>query len=224
MKQLREKIKEFLVKHPNLYCFIQSVRSNLPISEVKKGLDSLNHPHRPWLVEKISSFQPKNILEIGCGYGPNLYWLAKRNPNAKIRGLDINPKIIEEADNFLIAKNLSIIDIKLSVGKAEELNYFEDKSFDIVFTDAVLMYVDSDKIRKVIQEMIRISNKGLILVEWHKEGPDTYDSHIGNWTRDYLKLLKQFIPEKQIKITKISKELWPNKNWIKLGYLIEVKL
>ena len=176
------------------------------------------------LVEKISSFQPKNILEIGCGYGPNLYWLAKRNPNAKIRGLDINPKIIEEADNFLIAKNLSIIDIKLSVGKAEELNYFEDKSFDIVFTDAVLMYVDSDKIRKVIQEMIRISNKGLILVEWHKEGPDTYNSHIGNWTRDYLKLLKQFIPEKQIKITKISKELWPNKNWIKLGYMIEVTL
>ncbi len=163
------------------------------------------------MVEKISSFQPDSILEIGCGYGSNLFWLAKKIPSAKVRGIDINPKEVEIGNEFLTKRNIS--NVKLLVGKADKLDQFKDKSFDVVLTDAVLMYIGPDKIKKVIKEMARIAKKALILVEWHninsgKKGQ--YDPHLGLWKRDYSKLLNNLFPINKINFIKIDKNLWPN--------------
>jgi hypothetical protein len=72
--------------------------------------------------------------------------------------------------------------------------------------------------------MFRVSKKAIILVEWHIENKEEYDAHIGVWKRNYLNLLKEFIPEKRISLTKITPEMWPDKNWQKYGHIIEVKL
>jgi len=122
-----------------------------------------------------------------------------------------------------------ISNVKLLVGKADDLHQFQDKSFDIVFTDALLIYIAPDKIEKVIQEMLRITYRVLILVEWHyknqnkdPQGLGIY--HFGYWKRNYVNLLKQVVSIEQIHLTKIPKELWPQKNWQDLGYIIEVIL
>ncbi len=56
---------------------------------------------------------------------------------AQIRGIDINPMAIQRGNEWLAQEGIS--NVRLSVGKADELEEFPDKSFDVVFTDAVLI-------------------------------------------------------------------------------------
>lgn len=239
---MKEKIKSFLVKYPflyrlfrNIYWKLQSLRAKILGTkllekvwqekdfDLEKELNNLNYPHRQLLVEKISSFEPESILEIGCGYGPNLFLLAKKLPNAKIKGIDIRKNAVEEGKKFLNQNR--IFNVELLVKKADELISFEDKSFDVVFTDATLMCIGPDKTKKVIKEIIRVAKKAIILIEWQIENKEEeYDAHIGVWKRDYLNLLKEFVPEKEIILSKITPEMRSDKNWQKFGYIIKVKL
>jgi ubiquinone/menaquinone biosynthesis C-methylase UbiE len=191
--------------------------------------DSRNHSHRPFLVEKISAFYPfSSILEIGCNCGPNLYLLAKKYPDIEIAGIDINPRAIEEGDELLAKEGIS--NVKLSVAKADELERFQDKSFDIVFTDAVLIYVGPDKIKKVVYDMVRIARQALILVERQTlelNHNDPYSLGIyykGLWLRNYTALFKQYVPEERISISKITEKIWPDRGWQEMGAIIEVSL
>jgi len=194
---------------------------------IKGYWNSQNHGHRPFLIEKISSFSPiSSILEIGCNCGPNLYLLARKFPAAQIIGIDINPIAVQKGNEWLAREGIS--NVKLSVGKADELEQFQDKSFDVVFTDAVLIYVGPDKIKEVMKDMIRVARRALVLMEWHCFQPQhkdpggfgVYDQ--GHWKRDYVALLKQFVPAEQIRVTKIPEDIWPDENWKTLGAIVEV--
>ena len=194
---------------------------------IKSYWNSQNHSHRPFLIEKISTFSPiSSILEIGCNCGPNLYLLAKKFPDAEIRGADINPMAVQKGNEWLAQEGIS--NVKLSIGKADDLGEFQDKTFDIVFTDAVLIYIGPDKIKKVIQEMLHVVRRSLILMEWHCFEPQYKDPngfgvyHHGSWKRDYVALLKQFVRAEQIRVTKIPEDIWPDKNWKTLGAIVEV--
>ena len=112
-----------------------------------------------------------------------------------------------------------ISNVKLSIGEVDELNKFQNKSFDIVFTDALLIYIGPDKIRKAIEEMLRVTNQALILLEWHSKS-NPLGVYVGHWMRDYATLLKEFIPENKIRITKLPGGLWGG-NWQKYGAVIE---
>jgi SAM-dependent methyltransferase len=193
---------------------------------IKGYWDSRNHSHRNLLVERICKFSPSSVLEIGCNCGPNLHLLAKKLPNAEIRGIDINPKAVQKGNEWLAQEGIS--NVKLSVGKANDLGEFQDESFDIVFTDAVLIYIGPDKIKEVIEAMIRIARRALILMEWHRFEPQYKDPnglgvyHHGSWKRDYIALLRQFVRAEQIRVTKIPEDIWPDKNWRTLGAIVEV--
>jgi ubiquinone/menaquinone biosynthesis C-methylase UbiE len=244
--------KSFLEHWPALYSFIAKVYSEYGYSRLKEYLlgtkvrekewitkhihegndwiefywDFRHHSHRPLLIEKISKFFPHSILEIGCNSGPNLYLLARKFPDAEIRGIDINPAAVQKGNDWLAEEGIS--NVKLLVGKADELGQFQDKSFDVVFTDAVLIYIGPDKIKDVMREMVRITRKALILVEWHSFEPKRKDPeglgvyHRGYWKRDYAALLRKFVLEEQIRVTKITEDIWPDKNWKEVGAVIEI--
>ena len=238
---MKERIKKILKDYPLIYNFTQKLywkvqifRANIFgtsliekkwINRPPSELSQIYHSHRKFLVNRISLLNPKSILEIGCNWGPNLYLIAKKFPQCKIKGIDINSEAIEIGNKLF--KKEKISNVKLSIGKADEPNQFQDKSFDIVFTDAVLIYIGPDKIKKVIREMIRITRKALIFVEWHdgdQKWSGKYNAHVGVWQRNYSDLLRNFVAENQITISKIPEELWPDENWQKYGYIIEVKL
>ena len=189
--------------------------------------DSREHSHRSLLMERLCSYTPvTSILEVGCNCGPNLYQIAKKFPDIEIEGIDINPRAVEKGNELLASQGVS--NIKLSVGRADELERYQDKSFDIVFTDAVLIYIGPDKIKKVIEEMLRITRRALILVEWHSFAPRGKDPEglglhsLGYWKRDYAALLRQFVPEEQVDVTKIPEQVWPVEGWKEFGAIIEV--
>ena len=249
-----EKIKRFLQHWPLLYRIIrwiylplayryQGFRRRLNrnrLSELwargyyqqdrtaEQNREAIKHPHRSLLVSRVAGFSPlSSVLEIGCGSGPNLYLLAKQFPHAEIRGIDINPQAVQAGNDWFAAEGIS--NVKLSVGRTGSLSEFPDKSYDVVFTDAVLIYVNRDQIYGVIRDMVRITRRGLIFVEYHdfarqlndKQGLGVYTA--GHWVRDYVALLKQFVPAEQIRVTMLG-DLWPGGNWGKFGAIVEATL
>lgn len=143
-------------------------------------------------------------------------------------GIDINPVAIQKGNEWLAQEGIS--NVRLVAGRADELQAIPDKSFDIVFTDALLLYIGPDKITKVVKEMIRIARRALIFLEWHyfesgQKDPRGLGVYFrGNWKRDYGALLRQFVGEERIHLTKIAKDIWPDKNWSEVGAVIEVIL
>jgi len=180
----------------------------------------LEHPHRKFLTEKISNYYPFNsVLEIGCASGPNLYLLAKKFPTVKFYGIDISKNAVKIGQEFFRKENIN--NVFLNFGKADKLKKFQDKSIDIIFTDATLIYLAPDKINKVIKEILRISKKVIILNEWNSDSPRSF--YNGHWVHNYKSLFTKFISEEKIKLTKLPQGLWSG-SWLKYGYIIEVIL
>ncbi|MBI4333104.1 MAG: class I SAM-dependent methyltransferase [Chloroflexi bacterium] len=191
--------------------------------------DTRNQGHRPFMIDKISAHYPfSSVLEIGCNCGPNLYMLARKFPGVRLEGVDINEKAVQTGNELLKAEGLS--NVKLWAGKADDLSQFSDGSFDITFSDAVLILVGRDKIKKVAREMLRVTRRALVLLERHCFEPQARDPQglgvyrHGYWERDYTALFRQFVPEKSIVITRITKDIWPDPRWQETGAVIEVSL
>ena len=126
---------------------------------------------------------------------------------------------MKEGNRYL--KENGINTCTLSTGKADKL-VFPDKSIDVVFTDAVLIYIAPDKIKGVLTDLLRISKKAVILIEQH------IDSHCdifnrGNWQRDYVSLIHEIDPMIPVILTKISKSIWDDPDWSTCRYVIEAK-
>jgi precorrin-6B methylase 2 len=201
-----------------------------------------DHPHRRFLLSRIAKFAPmRSVLEVGCLCGPNLYGIAKRFPHAEIRGIDINPLAVERGNEWF--KKDGISNVKLDVGRAQDLKRFADGSFDVVLTDAVLIYITPDEIKDIIKEMLRIG-KALVLNEWHlfsrwralllsnyyyvrmrnpqfRSRSFSLGVFVGHWARDYRALLGKFVSDERTNITKLPKGLWEDRGWQRWGAVIE---
>jgi hypothetical protein len=81
-----------------------------------------------------------------------------------------------------------------------------------------------DKIKDAIIEMVRISRKALVLLEWHDSNCGVRGVNIGHWARDYVTLLKEYLIQDRIEALQISEDLWQDKNWQKYGYIIKATL
>jgi ubiquinone/menaquinone biosynthesis C-methylase UbiE len=191
--------------------------------------ENRNHPSKRYLADKIGEFMPaRNVLEVGCASGPNLYVLAKSYPETDFVGIDVNFPAIKYGNEQFVKEGIS--NVKLLVGKADELEQFREKSFDIVFTNALLIYIGPDRIEKVVREFIRVCQHAIILMELQFFDPRKKNSgglgvyQSGNWVRDYRELFKKYVGEKNITIAKIPEKVWPVSPWKEMGAVIEVRL
>lgn len=117
---------------------------------------------------------PESVFEIGCANGGLLKDLKDNYPNLKVGGMEISESIIkakelfpEQADNFIL----------------RDLNDpwpVPDKSYDIVFSVGVLMYMFDPL--PVLKEMLRVAKNKIIIAEYHHQevGP------FGQMTRAYM--------------------------------------
>ena len=192
--------------------------------------ESTNHPHRKFLITHITGLRPKSVLEIGCNCGPNLRLLTKNHPECRYTGIDINPDSIKKGNIWL--KREGISNISLIYGVADDLGRYPDNSFDVVFTDAVLIYIGPDKIGPVLEEMIRVAKTKVILLEWQRQSiipfvPLKIQHYVfrrGLWAWNYPELINTNKKVKLVSCEKIPTEIWPDKYWRKYGNLIDITL
>jgi ubiquinone/menaquinone biosynthesis C-methylase UbiE len=73
--------------------------------------------------------QPERVLDIGCGTGAATLFLAREFPRAAIRGVDISPRMIAEANSKIgLDPEARVV---FRVGDASSLP-FPDQNFDLV--------------------------------------------------------------------------------------------
>lgn len=181
------------------------------------------HPHRAWLVNQILSPDIRSALEVGCGYGANLEVLARIDSTLTLRGLDISPVAISEGRRWLDAAGLS--NVTLDISRADDLSSIGEQSSDLVFTDAVLLYVGPDKIQRTVSEMIRIARRRVAFLEFHSEGTGAGGRYMQDgWLRDYRALFAAVAPQMSVNITRLPPDLWQSGRWPLYGTLIEVNL
>lgn len=169
--------------------------------DVKRMEENYMHSHRLKLLEIVRHLKPKSVLEVGCGIGLNLQHIKSELSETRLSGIDINKYLIMEA-----VKKLK--DAQLVVGDIQDLP-FKDNSFDLVISDATLIYINNKDIKNIIKEMKRVAKQNIVLVEFQDEKECMVDY---KWKRDYEKYFKNTISHKI--------RLWGDNLWDKYGYII----
>jgi len=104
--------------------------------------------------ELIGKLPVKKILEVGCNRGHNLVALDMIG-SYELHGIDPN----EYA--------LGLTSCKAKLTKADAFNIpYPDSYFDLVFTCVVLMHITTQDLPKTIQEICRVSNKYVLIIEY----------------------------------------------------------
>jgi cyclopropane fatty-acyl-phospholipid synthase-like methyltransferase len=166
-----------------------------------------------WLSEVLNLEGVKNILEIGCNSGKNLFILAAKYPDLQILGVDFNKNAIEFATreaqkrgyHNLKFSYLDILDFK-------ELSNLMNKKFDLVLTLATLIYIHRVKINKILEVILENVNQ-MVLIEQHKSMRILYKGRLiknnPTWIRDYEKILKKLSSNYIIvKIREVPENVW----------------
>jgi SAM-dependent methyltransferase len=106
-----------------------------------------------WLAERIASYRPESILEVGCGYGKQLRAL-RRWLDVPLIGLDFSPTQLARARDYL--EGLEGIDLVL--GSGTELP-FADGAFDLVLTSAVILHNPPPAAEWIRCEVVRVARR-----------------------------------------------------------------
>lgn len=169
--------------------------------------ESRQHPHRALIIESVIKLGAKSLLEVGCNCGPNLYnvWKYCQIP---VAGIDANEDAINEAQGALPVGDLD-------VGNLLKLPW-NDKSWDVVLSDAVLMYIPPEEIEQALAEMARVAKRAIIILDWYDDSTKgiAKDFH---WARNYPRLLRKL----KFKVTQqcLTEKDWPSKTWVRNGRL-----
>ena len=164
------------------------------------------------VANELKEIEFDSVLEIGCGCGENLAAIERTFKDKKIMGVDVN---LERLD--IARKNTNV---ELYWADINDLE-IADKSFDVVFTNALFCMLRPEEIEHGIKEMVRIAKKYLILIELNspmrfgKTGADRTGA-------DWKQLFKELGSEAKLK--KIPADVWGVSPWLRDGYIITVKL
>ena len=156
----------------------------------------MNFHHK--ILDEIYKLDFDSALELGCDGKnlPVLELLRTHYPDVPITG----------CDNILFANGVNkakALNIKLD---AVDLNFglnYPDKSFDLVFTSAVLMYVKN--IEQISEDILRVARKWVVLGEV--------------MDRDYMALIKA-----NWTWIDIDKNFWPGSTYKNNGKIMIGKI
>lgn len=140
-----------------------------------------------WVKETYPDFNPKKILDIGCGLGHNTLPIAQAFPNAQVIAIDAGaPFLLYGAAraNALGVKNVTFIQ-----ADAANMNEFENETFDWVQTTMFLHETGGKSIHKIFKEIGRVTKKdGLNLhIEQPQYTPEMsfYEQFMRDWDAYY---------------------------------------
>ena len=93
-----------------------------------------------------------DVLDLGCGTGTLTIWTAKKRPNARVVGLDGDPKVLSIAKRKAVAADVKL---RFDVGLSCDLPY-PDGSFDRVLSSLLFHHLTRSDKRRTILEIHRV--------------------------------------------------------------------
>ncbi len=104
--------------------------------------------------EKLKEEGKTNILDLGCGFGRHLIYLAEQGFNVK--GIDISQEAVEMTNKRLREKNLNA---KVLQRDMKDLP-FQDQEFDAVLAITVIGHATKPEINQTVDELYRVMKPG----------------------------------------------------------------
>jgi 2-polyprenyl-3-methyl-5-hydroxy-6-metoxy-1,4-benzoquinol methylase len=84
--------------------------------------------------------RPVRVLEAGCGRGDLAIYLARRYPDWRIVGLELDPEKVERAQH--VARQLGLANVEFRLGNLEHDLF--DSEFDLILNADVLEHIEDD--------------------------------------------------------------------------------
>ncbi len=106
-----------------------------------------------WLADRVASYRPESVLEIGCGYGKQIRAITDRI-DAPVVGLDFSPSQLALAHTYLDG----VERVALVLGSGLRLP-FPDRSFDLVLTSAVILHNPPPAAEAIRREVLRVARR-----------------------------------------------------------------
>jgi len=134
----------------------------------KKGLNKLWEKQTKKDFQKIfkdiDCLSINSVLEIGCGVGRILKVLEEHKLFSRIIGVDISPKMIQYAEEYLKLQDSSTIELYLTDGENLPI---KDNSIDFVFSIVTFQHMTTKSIVKAnLKEIYRVLvPKGLARIQ-----------------------------------------------------------
>jgi ubiquinone/menaquinone biosynthesis C-methylase UbiE len=139
-----------------------------------------------WLKTEHPEFQPKRILDIGCGLGHNVLPLAQAYPNAEVIAIDVAAPMLRYG--HARAQNLGVNNVTFIQMDGANTG-FADESFDWIQTTMFLHETSNKAIHQIVEEIYRLLKPGGLTL--HIEQPqyteemELYEQFIRDWDAYY---------------------------------------
>lgn len=154
-----------------------------------RGRDLRALPPTSYLVELLArapiDVRGGRILDLGCGAGNNLRWLAQRHLARRAVGVERSPHTVG-----LLAQTFP--EFEFIAADACDLPFATD-SFDLVVVRSVLHWIEPAQLLQTIGEAIRVCGDWLVVSEYAPRRPYSvpyrYEPRLRTWKADVKPLL-----------------------------------
>ncbi len=135
---------------------------------------------RSWHVHKALKAWEKThrgkqqILDAGSGFGQYVYYMASRNPDWSIKGVDVKPEQVDDCNNFFNKAGLN--NARFELGDLTKLN--ETGKYDLVLSVDVMEHIEEDVL--VFKNFYKaLKPGGMLLVSTPSDqgGSDSHHDH-----------------------------------------------
>jgi ubiquinone/menaquinone biosynthesis C-methylase UbiE len=132
------------------------------------------------IYDRLTSYINKrqNVLDIGCGTGALTVRAALKG--AKVKGIDINPQMLEIAQMRVNKANLKK-NIKLCEMGVAEIGNEKADSYNAVMSSLCFSELTRDELNYALKEIKRILSPGGLLLIADEAVPKNPFKRVGNW-------------------------------------------
>jgi len=152
------------------------------------------HPFRLKIGETVSKLDGQALLEVGCHAGPNFWSINRSKQWSRLAGTELSRPVLSFAEATLPEALGRPVDL---VHAAADALPFKSDEFDVVLASGVLLCIGPDLIEQSVREILRVTQRWLVLVEPLSEdaadanatGKIDYYPNTTYWIRNYTGFL-----------------------------------
>ena len=135
-----------------------------------------------YIDDHLKTFQPLDIMDMGCGIGNSTLPFSKKYPDSKVIGVDVALPCLRYAH---ARANALGVEAHFSQQNVEKTSY-DPESFDLVTSTLLLHETSHDAVPKIIQECFRLLKPGgwmihLDVYPFHKKEDDPLYDFLKDW-------------------------------------------
>jgi len=148
-------------------------------------LDGAGRGTAQWLSRHRPGWQPRRILDLGCGLGHNLLPLARAYPLAEVIGVDVAAPMLRYGHARAVGMGLGRVIFQQA--NAETLP-FEDASFDFIYSTMFLHETSHAALRNILGEVRRLLASGGVQVHLEQppyRGMSDFEQFLRDWDCHY---------------------------------------